>query len=173
MSKEPQELPPPHAYTDERWTKEEWTLFVLLGVPALSLYLWQSFKTWWQLRSYVSAPLEVAWSKCSEFWSSDGIVAMYAAHHTTTPFGHELAVALGKRHKKQWRFFREQLSHPNPALAAYAFKCLVHAKDIEITDIPESVLERTDEFPDLWADLMGTQRLGSWIEHYFLYQSLG
>jgi hypothetical protein len=117
----------------------------------------------------VRGRVEDAWGRCSAVWREVGLVCQDAAHHGAD-FCHELAVALGSRHRNQKAFFLEQLKGTCPLLAAYAFKCLVRTCQPRREEMPPGALQRTEPIRVLWADLVHVQTLGAYLEGWFVKQ---
>jgi hypothetical protein len=147
-----------------------WLLFVpiaLLFSPLIiSVVLLKVAKDYVLLRVYTRGSVEAAWERCSRIFREERYVVLQAGH-VETAFPHALARALGSRHRAQSKFFRKKLNDRDPLLAAYAFKCLVHACDLHRKDIPRKAMERQDRVTILWADLGEEMTLSRFFENYF------
>jgi hypothetical protein len=73
-------------------------------------------------------------------------------------------------HPEAADFLFAKLRDPDPYLAAYAFKCLIRVRDLEMEDIPHDILHRTDRIYTLWGCVRRTNTLGSFIRGYWGFE---
>jgi len=80
---------------------------------------------------------------------------------------HLLCEEFAELHPNAADFLFAKLRDPNPYLAAYAFKCLIRVRDLEVEDIPQDILHRADPIQTLWGCVARTTTLGSFIRRYW------
>jgi hypothetical protein len=117
-------------------------------------------------RWYVRGSVEEAWNRCGEYWALFPRVEQ-CAPHTGAGLCHWLTVAFGRRFRTEKAFLIGKLGDPDPLLAAYAFKCLVHTGQLQREDLPLSAWARTEEINIGWANRIWRQTLASYFEGYF------
>lgn len=147
----------------------EWALKVALSPVWVPMMILDDIRLRARTRPLVRGRVEDAWERCAAIWREGGFVCQWTAHHEAA-FGHELAVALARQHPSQQAFFLGQVAHPDPLLAAYAFKCLIRAGKPRREELPAGALQRLDPIRVLWADLVNEQPLGEYLEGWFREQ---
>jgi hypothetical protein len=147
----------------------EWALQVALSpiwVPAMIL---DDIQLRARTRPLIRGRVEDAWERCVAVWREGGLVCQWAAHDEPA-FGHQLAVALARQHRRKRAFFLGKVADPDPLLAAYAFKSLIRAGKPRREELPAGALQRPDPIRILWADLVIEQPLGEYLEAWFREQ---
>lgn len=149
----------------------DWALTVMLlplWVPAKVL---DDIRLRAQTAPLVRGRVEEAWQRCRDVWREWGQVCQFTAHDGAA-FGHELAVALARKHRGQRAFFLARVADPDPLLVAYAFKCLIRTGPLRREDLPAGALERVEPIPVLWADMVDDEPLGVYLEGWFREQEV-
>lgn len=125
---------------------------------------WHACLAW-----HLAATRQSAWNRCSQVWIAAGCVYGSAVGpDLSEPFSHSLAAWFPWYHWGAREFLLCRLRDSNPLLAAYAFKCLLRAGPLTQDDIPQDVLERTDEITALrFGCCSETLSLGDYIRQYF------
>lgn len=125
----------------------------------------------WQYRlfRYMRGDHQEAWERCASLWSSrQSVYGAEVGPNCGMPFEHFLTEKFYRYHKKSSEFLASQLRNPDPRLAAYAFKCFIRFKPIEIEEIPSDVLARSEEIHVAFFGCCGeTMTLGQYIKDYF------
>jgi hypothetical protein len=114
-----------------------------------------------RIRPLVRGSVEEAWDRCAAVWREAGVVGNGADDHWV--FDHELAAALGRRHRRRRPFFLERIADADPLLAAYAFKCLLRTGEVRGDDLPVGSLQRTEPVDVQWADMILPEPLGEYF----------
>jgi hypothetical protein len=138
-----------------------WILFVVLFPVWMPVLVFQWVMLRLRIRPLVRGSVEQAWDRCAAVWREAGVVGNGADDHWV--FDHELAVALGRRHRRRRPFFLEKIGDVDPLLAAYAFKCLLRTGTVCRDDLPVGSLQRTEPVDVQWADMIAPEPLGQYF----------
>lgn len=115
--------------------------------------------------------VEYDWERFAEIWCAANCVRSGQTGPTLTPSEeHLLCVEFAELHPDAADFLFEKLRDPNPYLAAYAFKCLLRVRDLEMEDIPADILYRTDPIHTLWGCVVRKNTLGNFIRAFWGYE---
>ena len=115
----------------------------------------------------MSSP-EYDWERFGETWRTANCVCSGAVGPVMEPSEeHLLCKEFAELHPEAGDFLFSKLRDPDPYLAAYAFKCLVRVRELEMEDIPHDILYRTDPIYTLWGCVRRPDTLGSFIRGYW------
>lgn len=111
------------------------------------------------------------WERFAETWRSAGCVRSAHVGPIMVPSEeHLLCEEFAELHPDSADFLFTKLSDPDPYLAAYAFKCLLRVRDLEMEDIPQTILQRGDSINTLWGCVVRPSTLGSFIRGYWGFE---
>ncbi|RBP47476.1 hypothetical protein DES53_101273 [Roseimicrobium gellanilyticum] len=116
--------------------------------------------------------IEYDWERFAEAWRNSGCVNSGQVGPKMEPsHEHLLCVEFTELHPYAADFLFSKLSDTDPYLAAYAFKCLTRVSDdLQMDDIPQSILQRSDSIQTLWGCVVRTTTLGSFIRGYWGFE---
>jgi len=115
--------------------------------------------------------LEYDWERFAETWATSGCVRSGQVDPTMRPSQeHLLCDEFVELHPDAADFLLTKLCDPDPYLAAYAFKCLIRLRDLEMKDIPQTILYRADPIRTQWGCVIRSNTLGSFIRGYWGFE---
>ena len=108
------------------------------------------------------------WKNLSAYWLQPGQVLGAEIGPTwKMPDQHRACLHFAETYPDSKQFLLDRLSDSHPIVAAYAFKCLIRIADLRRSDVPQSVLSRTEAIETVFHSFVESKTLGQFMEDYF------